>query len=90
MLVLSRKIDEALVFGNGEMRVVILGIQGDQVKLGIEAPRNISVMREELFRAQQQNQVASISVPPEDLDDLTLSPNVKTSHPLREKKPKSP
>ncbi|WP_053960258.1 carbon storage regulator CsrA [Sulfobacillus thermosulfidooxidans] len=89
MLVLSRKIDEALIIGNAEIRIIVLGIQGDQVKLGIEAPRHITVMREELFQAQQHNQMASLSVPPETLNDLTAS-NPKTPLRPQEKKPKSP
>ncbi|MCL4318974.1 MAG: carbon storage regulator CsrA [Firmicutes bacterium] len=88
MLVLSRKIDESLIIGNGEIRIVVLGIQGDQVKLGIDAPRHITVMREELFEAQQQNQLAAISVPPQELDNLK-PPNPKKPLPP-EKKPKSP
>ncbi|HBQ95335.1 MAG: carbon storage regulator CsrA [Firmicutes bacterium] len=89
MLVLSRKIDESLIIGNGEIRIVVLGIQGDQVKLGIDAPRHITVMREELFEAQQHNQMAAISVPPQELDNLKPS-TPKASLRPPEKKPKSP
>ncbi|AUW94958.1 MAG: carbon storage regulator [Sulfobacillus thermosulfidooxidans] len=87
MLVLSRKTDEALIIGEGEIRIVILGVQGDQVKLGIEAPRAVSVMREELFRAQKENALAAHSVSPDDLSDLKAPAPVP---PSPSPKPKSP
>lgn len=77
MLVLSRKTDEALIIGSGEIRIVVLSVQGDQVKLGIEAPRAVSVMREELFRAQRENAMAAHSVSPEDLNALDPEPPAK-------------
>ncbi len=77
MLVLSRKTDEALIIGSGEIRIVVLSVQGDQVKLGIEAPRAVSVMREELFRAQRENAMAAQSVSPEDLNALEAEPPAK-------------
>ncbi|MCY0899167.1 MAG: carbon storage regulator CsrA [Firmicutes bacterium] len=71
MLVLTRKINEALLLEEGAIRIVVLGIQGDQVRLGIEAPRHISVMREEIVEAQAQNQRAAQSVSPDDLASFT-------------------
>lgn len=50
MLVLSRKMDETVVIDGG-IRVTILGIQGKQVRLGIEAPGEVGVYREELLTA---------------------------------------
>ena len=49
MLVLTRSIGERLVINNGEVKVSILEIKGNQVRLGIEAPRNVSVHREEIY-----------------------------------------
>lgn len=73
MLVLSRKVNEVLVIGQGEtaVRVVVLSVQGDQVKLGIEAPRAILVMREEVLAAQTENRRAADSVSPDELTALT-------------------
>lgn len=48
MLVLSRKKDEAVLIG-GNVSVVVLDVIGDRVKLGISAPGNVSVFREELI-----------------------------------------
>lgn len=47
MLVLTRKEGEALRIGT-EMRVVVLGISGGSVRIGIEAPRELTVLREEV------------------------------------------
>jgi carbon storage regulator len=48
MLALSRKKGEALVFNN-DIEVRILDVRGEQVKIGITAPSNISVYREEVY-----------------------------------------
>lgn len=59
MLVLSRKKEESLIIGN-EIKVTILGISNDTVKLGISAPASISIYRNELYDAIcQENKVAS-------------------------------
>ncbi len=47
MLVLGRKVEEVVVIG-GEIVVAVLGIKGNQVRLGIQAPRQVPVWREEL------------------------------------------
>jgi len=82
MLVLTRKINEALLLQEGEIRIVVLAVQGDQVKLGIEAPKHISIMREEIVQAQTQNQEAAESISPEDLAQITANPK-ETPSPRR-------
>jgi carbon storage regulator len=47
MLVLSRKANEAIII-NDSIRVTVLGIKGDRVRLGIEAPREVTVDRAEV------------------------------------------
>jgi carbon storage regulator len=49
MLVLSRKTDQSLIVGDN-ITITVLGIEGDRVKLGISAPRSVSVLREEVFQ----------------------------------------
>lgn len=49
MLVLSRKIGQSLIIGN-DIVVRLLEIRGQQVRLGVEAPSDVSVVREELHR----------------------------------------
>lgn len=53
MLVLSRKNNESIVI-NGNIKITVVDIRGDKVRLGIEAPKNISVHREEIFNQLNQ------------------------------------
>lgn len=48
MLVLSRRLGEILVIGD-DIRIQVLGISGNQVRLGIDAPQEVSVHREEIY-----------------------------------------
>jgi len=57
MLVLSRKKDESIII-NDHIRVTVVEIRGDKVRLGIEAPKEISVHRREVYEAIQ-NQLKS-------------------------------
>ena len=50
MLVLSRKINEAIVIGDN-VRIVVVDIRGDKVRLGVEAPRDVPVHRQEVYEA---------------------------------------
>jgi carbon storage regulator len=50
MLVLTRRINESLVI-NDTIIVTILGVEGDKVKIGIVAPKEIPILRQELFQA---------------------------------------
>ncbi len=52
MLVLSRRCDECIVI-DGKITVKIIEVRGQQVRLGIEAPADIPVMREELLACQE-------------------------------------
>ena len=59
MLALTRKKGEALVINNN-VEVTILEIRGDQVKIGVEAPKNVKVFRQEVFNAiQTENREAA-------------------------------
>lgn len=62
MLVLSRKIDEVITIGD-EVRIIILSIAGKQVRLGIEAPNDISVHREEIYKklTDEQNSESKVN-----------------------------
>lgn len=59
MLVLSRKKNEAIVISD-EIKIVVVDIRGDKVRLGIEAPKVIPVHRQEVYDAiQRSNQTLS-------------------------------
>ena len=59
MLILSRKKDESIMIGD-QIEISVVDIKGDQIKLGIKAPRGIKVYRQEVFTAiQQENQAAA-------------------------------
>lgn len=61
MLVLTRKIDESIIIGDN-IKVFIVDVRGDQVKLGIDAPKDISVHRQEIYEdIQQENKRAALS-----------------------------
>ncbi|MEJ1390290.1 MAG: carbon storage regulator CsrA [Candidatus Sedimenticola sp. (ex Thyasira tokunagai)] len=53
MLVLTRKLGEALIF-SGDIEVRIIGIDRGQVRIGINAPKEVNVVREELLNNQHQ------------------------------------
>ncbi|HHU62530.1 MAG: carbon storage regulator CsrA [Bacillota bacterium] len=48
MLVLTRKTDQSIMIGEN-IRIVVVDVRGDQVKIGIDAPRDIAVHREEVY-----------------------------------------
>ena len=59
MLVLTRKTGESIVIGN-DIRVTVLEMQGRQIRLGIEAPTDVSVHRGEVYeRIREENELAA-------------------------------
>jgi len=60
--VLSRKLNETIVIGDN-IRVTLLGIDGDKIKLGVDAPRDVKVFREELLEATKSTNVQALDAP---------------------------
>lgn len=62
MLVLSRKKNESIIINN-DIKIVVVEIRGDKVRLGVEAPREVPVHRHEVYEAiQRSNEAADSSV----------------------------
>jgi carbon storage regulator len=77
MLVLSRKKNESIVI-DGNIEIKIVGMDGDTVKIGIEAPRHVEIHRKEIYVSiQSENEMASKGAA--SLDDLK-----KIIRPVRE------
>lgn len=58
MLILTRKIDESIIVGDN-IKITVIEIQGDSVRIGIDAPRELSIHREEIYQAiRQENRQA--------------------------------
>ena len=49
MLILTRRVGESLMIGEG-VTVTVLGVKGNQVRIGVDAPRDVAVHREEIFK----------------------------------------
>ena len=59
MLILSRKVDEKIKIGDN-ITITLIEVRGDQVKIGVEAPKNVKVFRQEVFNAiQTENREAA-------------------------------
>ena len=58
MLILSRRIGESLTIGE-DVTLTVLGVKGNQIRIGIKAPRGVSVHREEVLEKIQQTALAS-------------------------------
>ncbi|MCD6420281.1 MAG: carbon storage regulator CsrA [Synergistetes bacterium] len=79
MLVLTRKINQSIMIGD-KVEIMVLDIKGEQVKLGIQAPRSIAVHRKEVYEEIQRENImaASSQVLPEDMGEL-INKEVKKS-----------
>lgn len=67
MLILTRRIGETLIIGD-DVNITVLGVKGNQVRLGINAPKDVSVHREEIYlRIQQEKQGVDADVEEEEV-----------------------
>jgi carbon storage regulator len=63
MLILSRRANQSIMIGS-DIQIVVLEIRGDQVRIGIRAPRDVTVHREEVHREiTEQNRAAAAARP---------------------------
>ncbi len=70
MLVLSRKKDEKIIIGD-QITVMVIEIRGDKVRLGIDAPKEITVHRQEVYEAIQRENAAG-KKPADENQDVSL------------------
>lgn len=78
MLVLSRKVGQILHIGD-DIHITITEVCGDKVKIGIDAPRNVNIVRDELVQVMSENVAASKKVSSDALKGLAAKMNA-TKH----------
>jgi carbon storage regulator len=68
MLILTRRVGETLMIGD-DVTVTVLGVKGNQVRIGVNAPRDISVHREEIYERIKAEQVGGVEASAEEKSD---------------------
>ncbi|GAB3728342.1 carbon storage regulator CsrA [Silanimonas algicola] len=71
MLILTRRVGETLMIGDS-VTVTVLGVKGNQVRIGITAPKEVAVHREEIFQRIQRDEAGKL--PPNGKEDLPREP----------------
>lgn len=72
MLILSRKIDQKIRIGD-DIILTIIDVKGDQVKIGVEAPSDVKVYRQEVFSAIQSENTAANNISVDALNKIFKS-----------------
>ncbi len=62
MLILTRRVGETLMIGD-EVTVTVLGVKGNQVRIGVNAPRDVPVHREEIYERIKREQAEGLDRP---------------------------
>ena len=70
MLILTRRVGETVMIGN-EVTVTVLGVKGNQVRIGVNAPKDVAVHREEIYERikREQDQDGNVATPAKMVDD---------------------
>lgn len=72
MLILTRRVGEAVVIDE-EVTVTVLGVKGNQVRIGVNAPKSVSVHREEIFERIRNERAAAGNPPADDREESSLA-----------------
>lgn len=67
MLVLTRKLHQSIIIGDG-IEVVVLEVRGEQVRLGIKAPRDVTVHRKEIYEQIHEENEGAAAADPEEVE----------------------
>ena len=67
MLILTRRVGESLVIGD-EVAVTVLGVKGNQVRIGVTAPKDVTVHRQEINERIKKEETGEPAEPPKDDD----------------------
>ncbi len=70
MLILTRRVGETLMIGD-DVTVTVLGVKGNQVRIGVDAPKDVAVHREEIYERIANDQVPSQATAPESQAQLS-------------------
>ncbi|MEW5883669.1 MAG: carbon storage regulator CsrA [Armatimonadota bacterium] len=68
MLVLSRREHQSIMIGD-DIEIVVLDIRGEQVRIGIRAPKDVTILRQEIYAQVQQQNVEATETRPEDVPE---------------------
>lgn len=85
MLILTRRVGETIVIGD-DVIVTVLGIKGNQVRIGINAPKDVSVHREEIYQRIQQEKNTTTPAPVAAQQEEVAAPVTTTTTVVRKKR----
>lgn len=68
MLVLTRKVNQSIIIGD-DVEIVVLEVRGEQVRIGIRAPKTVGVHRKEIYDQIKEENIAASDVDPSDIPD---------------------